>query len=383
MDERAGDGAVAEDDEVGGGHEGLHVDVEAALRGAAVAFVDHAVADLAGLDAFGGEAVVGAERHEDGFVALDGLLRGAADGAAGAAAADPAFEDLAFGRDDGLGAGLGRGRVPCAHDRSERVRRAVGAEAALGFVKRFKAERGELHIRSSSWAMSAMAVERVGGAEGVEVGEGFGHAAGDGFVIGPALERVEPDDAAAAAAEGGQRLADAGAVFGVVAVREDEDDGAGVDEAAGVGVGEAGEVAADAGAAAEAFRQEGEAVQRAHRVGVAHGFRDADEAGVEEVGVGRGVAPHQAHEEGEEGAGVGDHGARDVAERRDLHGAVGAGAAVEVQGLAARGEAAADGAAEVDLRALARRAAAAGAAVAQGAAERLRRRVRPRRCPRG
>ncbi len=102
--------------------------------------------------------------------------------------------------------------------------------------------------------------------EEVEVGQGSGHACGDGLVIAPAFQRVQPEDAAAAFRQAFKGGADVGGGGGVVAVRQDHHDGAAIDMGSGMGGGEVHQRRADARAAAEAVGQQGDAVQGAEGV---------------------------------------------------------------------------------------------------------------------
>src|SRR5262245_21397676 len=149
--------------------------------------------------------------------------------------------------------------------------------------------RGRQQPHSAQWASDSReirlerreALEIVGGREQVDVRQRGAHAARRRLIIAPADERIEPDDAAAAAAQAPHLGGEALRFAGVVAVGDDHDCGARIDDAGRVPAIERGEAVADARAAANALRHQRQPVDRARHVAVAQPGRDMRQPGVE------------------------------------------------------------------------------------------------------
>ncbi len=132
---------------------------------------------------------------------------------------------------------------------------------------------------------------------------------------------------------------------------------------------ERGEALADARAAADTFRQQRQALQRAGDVPLAHGRRHVHQAGVEQERLGLAEMVEHTVDEADEHAGVEAHGARRVEQHHQPQRLSLLLAPHELDRHAAVADVAADGTAQVDAAALQARALAAGEARAHGAGE--------------
>src|SRR3984957_5993490 len=92
--------------------------------------------------------------------------------------------------------------------------------------------------------------------EQIDIGQRRLHAARLRGVIAPADQRIEPDDFSAAPPQPAHLFAELARHAGVVAVGDDHQRGARIDDAAGVPAIEGGETFADPGAAADALRHQ-------------------------------------------------------------------------------------------------------------------------------
>src|SRR5262245_23175901 len=123
------------------------------------------------------------------------------------------------------------------------------------------------------------------GTEEIDIGQGRAHSSRDRRVIAPADHRIEPGDLPAAAAQCRHFRAQVFGRAGVVAVGHDHDAGARVYDAPGVPAVEGGEAFADARAAADARRNQGQPFHRALRVALAQSLRNMNQPCVEHIGV--------------------------------------------------------------------------------------------------
>src|SRR5208282_40572 len=94
--------------------------------------------------------------------------------------------------------------------------------------------------------------------EQVDIGQRRLHAARRRLVVAPADQRIQPDDATAAPREAPHFEAEALRLAGVVAVGDDDERGARIDDALAVPAIEVGQAVADARAAADALRHQRE-----------------------------------------------------------------------------------------------------------------------------
>src|SRR5271170_7265646 len=131
-------------------------------------------------------------------------------------------------------------------------------------------------------------------------------------IVAPANQRIEPDDFAAAPAEPPHFFAEALRFAGVVAVGDDHDSGARIDDAPRVPTVERSEAFADARAAADALSHQRQFVDGAGYVAIAQRRRDVREPGVKDEGFGFAEAVDDAMQEADKKRRVEAHRTRSV-----------------------------------------------------------------------
>src|SRR5258708_17995951 len=136
--------------------------------------------------------------------------------------------------------------------------------------------------------------------EQIDIGERRLHAARLRGVVPPADQRVEPDDAAAAAAQLPHLVGEALRRTGIITVGDDHHRGARGDHALGVPAVECRQALADARAAADPLRHPGQPVDRARDIAVAQRRRDMGEAGGADEGPGAPEGTDDALQEADE-----------------------------------------------------------------------------------
>src|SRR5580700_2955722 len=122
--------------------------------------------------------------------------------------------------------------------------------------------------------------------EQIDIGQRRLHAARLRRVIAPADQRIEPDDFSATPPQPAHLLAELARFAGVVAVGDDHQRGARIDDAPRMPAIEGGEAFADPRAAADALRHQRQPLHRARHVAVAQRRRHMGEAGVKDKGFG-------------------------------------------------------------------------------------------------
>ena len=184
--------------------------------------------------------------------------------------------------------------------------------------------------------------------EQVDIGQRGLHAARRRRVVAPADQRVQPDDAAAAPREPPHFEAEALRVAGVVAVGDDDERGARIDDAGAVPAVELGKTLTDPRAAADALRHQREPVDRAPDVPFPERARNVDEMGVEDerFRLAKGV-DHSVDEADEEGR-VGLHRTGRVEQQDEAERPMPALPPDEVDRRPAMADAAVDGAPQVE-----------------------------------
>src|SRR5580704_6655388 len=153
--------------------------------------------------------------------------------------------------------------------------------------------------------------------EQVDIGQRRLHAARLRRVIAPADQRIEPDDFAATPPQPAHLLAELARLAGVVAVGDDHQRGARIDDAPGVPAIEGGEAFADPCAAADALRHQRQLLDRARHVAIAQRRRDVGEAGVKDEGFGFAERLDDAMQEADEKRGVEAHRARRIEQHHE------------------------------------------------------------------
>src|SRR5580700_4863291 len=184
--------------------------------------------------------------------------------------------------------------------------------------------------------------------EQIDIGQRRLHAARLRRVIAPADQRIEPDDFPATPPQPAHLFAKLARLAGVVAVGDDHQRGARIDDAPGVPAIEGGEAFADPGAAADALRHQRQLLDRARHVAVAQRRRDVGKASVEHERFGFAKRVDDTVQEADEERGVEAHRARrveqhDKPQRLDLAPAPG-----EIERHAAMRHIAMNGAAQID-----------------------------------
>src|SRR5580700_1437100 len=122
--------------------------------------------------------------------------------------------------------------------------------------------------------------------EQIEIGQRGLHAACLRGVIAPTDQRIEPDDFPATPAQPAHLFAELARLAGVLAVGDDHQRGARIDDAPRVPAIEGGEAFADPRAAADALRHQRQFLDRARHVAIAQRRRHMGEAGVKDKGFG-------------------------------------------------------------------------------------------------
>src|SRR5580704_5779530 len=190
--------------------------------------------------------------------------------------------------------------------------------------------------------------EIVRGSEQIDIGQRRLHAARLRRVIAPADQGIEPDDFSAAPPQPAHLFAELFRLAGIVAVGDDHQRGARIDDAPGVPAIEGGQTLADLRAAADALRHQRQPLHGARDVAVAQRRRDVREAGVEHERLGFAKRIDDAVQEADKERGVEAHRARRIEQdhepqRFDLASAPG-----EIERHAAMGDIAMNGAAKID-----------------------------------
>src|SRR5580704_6486960 len=167
------------------------------------------------------------------------------------------------------------------------------------------------------------ALEIVRQREQIDIGQRRLHAARLRRVIAPADQRIEPDDLFASPPQPAHLFGELARLAGVVAVGDDHQRGARIDDAPGVPAIEGGEALADSRTAADALRHQRQLLDRACHVAIAQRRRDVSEAGVEHERFGFAERIDHTVQEANEERGVEAHRAggieqHDEAQRFDL-----------------------------------------------------------------
>src|SRR6202161_4098269 len=148
--------------------------------------------------------------------------------------------------------------------------------------------------------------------EQIDIGQRRLHAARLRRVIAPADQRIEPDDFPATPAQPAHLLAELARLAGIVAVGDDHQRGARIDDAPRMPAIEGGEAFADPGAAADALRHQRQLLDGARHIAVTQRRRHMGEAGVKDERFGFAKRIDHAVQEADEKTGVEAHRARGI-----------------------------------------------------------------------
>src|ERR1700719_1671780 len=148
--------------------------------------------------------------------------------------------------------------------------------------------------------------------EQIDIGQRRLHAARLRSVIAPADQGIEPDDFSAAPQQPAHLFAELPRLAGVVAVGDDHQRGARIDDAPGVPAIEGGQTFADLGAAANTLRHQRQLLDRARDVAIAQRRRHVRQAGVKDERFGFAERVDDAVQEADEERGVKAHRARRI-----------------------------------------------------------------------
>src|SRR5580692_2729876 len=148
--------------------------------------------------------------------------------------------------------------------------------------------------------------------EQIDIGQRRLHAARLRRVIAPADQRIEPDDFFATPPQPAHLFAELFRLAGVVAVGDDHQRGARIDDAPRVPAIERGQTLADLRAAADALRHQRQLLDRARHVAIAQRRRDVGETSVEHKRLGFAERVNDTVQEANEERGVEAHRARRI-----------------------------------------------------------------------
>src|ERR1700684_1138552 len=211
--------------------------------------------------------------------------------------------------------------------------------------------------------------------EQIDIGQRRLHAARLRGVIAPADQRIEPDDFSTAPPQPAHLLAELARLAGVVAVGDDHQRGARIDDAPRMPAIKGGEALADPRAAADALRHQRQLLDGTRHVTSAQRRRDVGEAGVKDEGFGFAERIDDAVQEADEERGVEAHRARRIEQHHKPQRFYLAPAPGEFERHAAVRDIAMNGAAQVDPPAAAADLVAAHQARAHDAGEPRRQRM--------
>src|ERR1700734_2254578 len=184
--------------------------------------------------------------------------------------------------------------------------------------------------------------------EQIDIGQRRLHAARLRGVIAPADQRVEPDDFFAAPPQPAHLLAELTRLAGVVAVGDDHQRGARIDDAPGMPAIEGGKTFTDPRAAANTLCHQRQALARARDVAIAQRRRHVGEAGVKDKGFGFAEGFHDAVQEAHEERSVEAHRARGIEQHHEPQRLYLAAAPGEIERHAAMRHVTVDGAAQIE-----------------------------------
>src|SRR6202167_37952 len=151
------------------------------------------------------------------------------------------------------------------------------------------------------------ALQRVGWRIEVDIWQRRLNTARFGRVTLPSHHRVEPDNAAAAAAEGRHLATEQRGVAGLIAIRNDHHAGARMNHACGMPAIESLQALADSGAATGALGHDREAIECAAGVPFFHGIRDVSQSRVEQECFGLAKFVEHTVDEAQKDAGIHAH----------------------------------------------------------------------------
>src|SRR5580698_8016931 len=183
----------------------------------------------------------------------------------------------------------------------------------------------------------------------IDIGQRRLHAARLRRVIAPADQRIEPDDLFAAPPQPAHLLAELARFAGVVAVGDDHQRGARIDDAPRMPAIEGGEAFADPRSAADALCHQRQLLDRGCHVAIAQRRRDVGEAGVEHERFGFAERVDDTVQEANEERGVEAHRARRIEQHHEPQRLYLAPPPGEIEGHAAMRDIAMNGAAQIEL----------------------------------